>query len=154
MTRHDLTWRPTAGERFAYRAAGVILLLAAVFLVRIGAWLAFPGPGLSSVTMTPARSTIPAGEALGYAATYCQPGGRSTVLITRELELDDHGINFPLIGSAFDLEPNCQTVSRVVGIPSYVHAGPYRLKVTTVFHANPLRTIRQEWRSPVFQVTK
>lgn len=150
--RTDHAWQPTTRERLAYRTAGVVLIVALIFMVRILVWLAFPGPGFQKVTITLGGSTVRTGTLLEYQVNYCLSDGENQVLVSRELELEDHGTNIPLPGLAYTTERNCETVDRHVGIPSFTPPGPYRLKITTDVHTNPLRSVRQIWRSPAFQV--
>lgn len=143
-------WQPSTGERLAYRTAGAVLILAAGFMIRLLVWLALPAEGFFEVQIhTPA--SVQAGTLLRYQVNYCHGLDTSQVLVNRELE--DHGTNIPLPGLAYTTEQNCETVDRAVGIPSFTPPGPYRLKITTEIEVNPLRHIRQEWRTDSFLVT-
>ena len=144
-------WQPSTRERLAYRLAGAVLIVALAFMIQLLVWLAFPNGGFFEVVIqTPPTAT--AGTLLRYQVNYCHGLNQSQVLVNRELELEDHGTNIPLPGLAYSTEQNCETVNRAVGIPSYTPAGPYRLKITTEIQVNPLRRVRQEWRTDVFQV--
>lgn len=149
---HVPPWQPSRREALAYRVAGGVLFLAALFILRLVTWLMFPGPGFQDVTITLDTPSVQRGTLLEYQVNYCLPGGDHQVLVSRELELDDHGTNIPLPGLAYTTVLNCETVDRHVGIPSFTPPGPYRLKVTTDVHTNPLRTVRQVWLSPPFMV--
>jgi len=144
-------WEPTVLERLAYRTAGAILAVAIVFMLRLLVWLSFPGAGFFEVVIvTP--PTVTAGTLLRYQVNYCHSLNQTQVMVYRELELEDHGTNIPLPGLAYSTEQNCETVDRAVGIPSFTPPGPYHLKITTEIQVNPLRRVRQEWRTDPFRV--
>jgi hypothetical protein len=146
-------WQPSERERFVYRGAVLILIVALVFMVRLLTWLAFPGEGFRDVTIT-APNAVQAGTLLRYTVNYCHGSGKASqpVLVMRELELQDHGTNIQLPGLAYTTTADCETKNRTVGIPVYTPPGPYKLRITTELQANPIRHVRQEWLSPSFMV--
>lgn len=146
-------WGLVRTEVLIHRIAAVVVLFAFLFLLRIVTWLAWPGVGFQGVEVRGLPTTIQTGTLMPYWIDACQKGGAGRqVLIMRELE--NHATDIQLPGLVYTTGGDCESLERAVGIPSFTPAGVYRLRITTELQANPLRHVRQVWKSRAFTVTK
>lgn len=144
-------WHLTRAEVLFHRIADVIVLFAFLFMLRLTAWLIWPGVGFQVVEVRGLPATAQTGSLIHYWIDACQAGGAGRqVLIMRELE--DHTTPIQLPGLVHTTAGDCESIERAVGIPSYTPAGVYRLRITTDLQANPLRHVRQVWHSKPFTI--
>ena len=144
-------WGLARTEVLIHRIAAFIVLFAFLFLLRIVAWLAWPGGGFQGVELRGIPAAVQAGSLMPYAIDYCQPGGAGRD-VTIQRELAGTGTNIQLLGLAHTTTGDCESLARAVGIPTYTPAGTYRLMITTDLDTNPLRHVRQVWLSRTFTV--
>jgi hypothetical protein len=134
--------------------AGII----AGLILAVWMWLAlfWPHRGLTEWRFTLETPVVVRGELLRWHIRYCvDTAVPIPSRVSRELELQDQdGVTFPLVDLDYTILSRCETKFRAVGIPTYAPPGRYHLHLTTNLEVNQLRTIRQVWISPVFEVVK
>jgi len=127
--------------------------LAGIVLCIICYWLFWPYQGLTSYHATILSPVVVSGGLLHGEIEYCvESGVPLPIRIDRDIILANHTISFPMTDLQYTITQRCERKVRMLGIPTYAPPGTYKMAVTTAIEVNPLRTIRQTWESPSFEV--
>jgi hypothetical protein len=148
-------YRPGFCER-VYRAV-VSLGMGAAFLLLVlfAWWLFYPYKGIQTYDLRILTPVVQPGGLLRWEVDYCVDA-RTPVpaQVDREMVLQNHVIAFPIPDVGYVIQQRCETKSRVIGIPEYAPGGTYHLEISTSLEVNPLRRLRQSWRSGTFTVVE
>ena len=156
LARYPSTW-----DRLMYSMSLVTMSVALLLLGTVLWWLLYPYRGFTEVRQPfPVQhASVAAGGVQEYTVAACyhgQPG--AAIVVTRELELQDHISTFPLMAPIeyvlTDTEPPCGVREMALAIPTYIPPGRYVVRYYTQVRVNPLRRISQAFVSMPFLVTR
>ena len=156
LARYPSTW-----DRLMYAMSLITMSIALVLLVTVLWWLLYPYRGFTEVRQPfPVRyASVAPGAVQEYTVAACyhgQPG--AAIVVTRELEMQDHISTFPLMAPIeyvlTDTDPPCGARKMSLAIPTYVPPGRYLVRYYTQVRVNPLRHVSQAFVSAPFQVTR
>ena len=146
-------YRHTVRERAWIVAQTTALACTFAFLCLMAWWLFSPYRGLTTYTVALPTTRVVAGGLLRGEIHYCVDAGLPLPMrLDREIVLQNHAVAFPVPDIQYAITQRCESKSRILGIPDYAPPGIYYLSITTTVTVNPLRTIRQTWQSPSFEV--
>jgi hypothetical protein len=142
-----------------YGTAWAVILSALLLIAGATYWVTYPYRGLYDVPdpIQIDQPVIHHGELLTYTVHYCVDESLPLPLrVTRELQLQgpDEMI-FPLapfIG--YQIQERCESRTLAIGVAAYFPEGTYHIHFTTELEVNPLRTIRQSFRSTDFRIER
>lgn len=148
-------YRPSVIDRIYRVMVSVGMVAAFALLALVAWWLFYPYRGLSVYHFDMLTPQVRAGELLHYQVSYCLDATTPMpARVDREMVLQNHVVSFPIPDIGYMIQQPCESKTRVIGIPTYAPPGIYHLEISTTMEPNPLRTVRQSWRSPTFEVIK
>lgn len=142
----------TLSHQFFYRLATFIILLAAGVGLYYFYLLFFPPrvTDLTNIQVSP--KVVHAGQTLVVEADYCKKVDAVSVLIRDFSQVGGQNVVIPLTRVASTDPVGCGKFVNYVMIPTKLPKGTYRVDLTFEYQANPIRTVYEEFKSPMFEI--